>query len=100
MTVTSLVANPSGVVDVEDCEIDLETKKLSSSTANSSCLVDCEIVDVEDNEDEACDAPVPMFVKHTEAMLDEIDRMVCVSYYLVPTAFFFMKSFYFYIFES
>ncbi|CAB4291000.1 unnamed protein product [Prunus armeniaca] len=75
VTVTSLVANRSGVVDVEDCEIDLETKKLSSSTANSSCLVDCEIVDVEDNEDEACDAPVPMFVKHTEAMLDEIDRM-------------------------
>ncbi|BBH09881.1 Cyclin B2, partial [Prunus dulcis] len=69
-TVTSLVANPSGVG-----EHDVETKKLSSSTANSSCLVDCEIVDVEDNEDEVCDAPVPMFVKHTEAMLDEIDRM-------------------------
>lgn len=66
---TTLVPNPSGV---SGC--DLETKKLSSSTVNPS--VDCEIIDVEDSEDED---PVPMYVKHTEAMLDEIDRMVCVS---------------------
>ncbi|KAK9944377.1 hypothetical protein M0R45_009949 [Rubus argutus] len=65
VTVTTLVPNPSGV---SGC--DLETKKLSSSTVNPS--VDCEIIDVEDSEDED---PVPMYVKHTEAMLDEIDRM-------------------------
>ncbi|PRQ25167.1 putative cyclin [Rosa chinensis] len=67
--VTTLVPNPSGV---RDC--DQEIKKLSSSTVNPSGLVDCEIIDVEDSEDEDSDA-VPMYVKHTEAMLDEIDRM-------------------------
>ncbi|CAN6544797.1 unnamed protein product [Malus baccata var. baccata] len=56
-------------------DVNQEAKKLSSYTANSSGLVDCEIIDVENIEDEACDAHVPMFVKHTEAMLDEIDRM-------------------------
>ncbi|KAB2602564.1 G2/mitotic-specific cyclin-2-like [Pyrus ussuriensis x Pyrus communis] len=53
----------------------VEAKKLSLYTSNSSGLVDCEIIDVENIEDEVCDAHVPMFVKHTEAMLDEIDRM-------------------------
>lgn len=71
---TTLVPNPSGV---RGC--DQETKKLSSSTVNPSALVDSEIIDVEDSEDEDSDGPVPMYVKHTEAMLDEIDRMVCVS---------------------
>lgn len=94
MNVASLVANPGDVV-----ECDRETKKLSLSTAN--CLVDCEIIDVEDIEDEACDALVPMFVKHTEAMLDEIDRMVRVSYRLVYyQRFLFDKSFGFCILES
>ncbi|KAL6209155.1 hypothetical protein ACLB2K_020098 [Fragaria x ananassa] len=50
------------------------TKKPSSSTVNPNDFVDCEIIDVEDSEDEDSDA-VPMYVKHTEAMLDEIDRM-------------------------
>ncbi|KAM1454022.1 hypothetical protein FF1_003607 [Malus domestica] len=65
-----LQQHPKAVEDV-----DQEAQKLSSYTANSSDLVDCEIIDVENIEDEACDAHVPMFVKHTEAMLDEIDRM-------------------------
>ncbi len=43
---------------------------------NTSSLEDCTIIDVEEYED-ASDGLVPMFVKHTEAMLDEIDRMVC-----------------------
>ncbi|TQE13926.1 hypothetical protein C1H46_000557 [Malus baccata] len=70
VTVSSFAENPKAVQDVNQ-----EAKKLSSYTANSSGLVDCEIIDVENIEDEACDAHVPMFVKHTEAMLDEIDRM-------------------------
>ena len=36
--------------------------------------------------EDASDGLVPMFVKHTEAMLDEIDRMVCV--YSTPHIFF------------
>ena len=32
-----------------------------------------------ENCDEATYDPVPMFVKHTEAMMDEIDQMVCPS---------------------
>lgn len=35
---------------------------------------DCTIVDVEDYKTSS-DSPVPMFVQHTEAMLEEIDRM-------------------------
>lgn len=70
---TTLVPNASGVR-----EYDQGTKKPSSSTVNPNGFVDCEIIDVEDSEDEDSDA-VPMYVKHTEAMLDEIDRMVCVT---------------------
>jgi len=33
---------------------------------------DCSVIEVEEYDD----AAIPMFVKHTEAMLDEIDRMV------------------------
>nr|XP_004290056.2 PREDICTED: G2/mitotic-specific cyclin-2-like [Fragaria vesca subsp. vesca] len=69
VTVTTLVPNASGVR-----EYDQGTKKPSSSTVNPNGFVDCEIIDVEDSEDEDSDA-VPMYVKHTEAMLDEIDRM-------------------------
>lgn len=36
---------------------------------------DCTIIDVEDY-NSSSDLPVPMFVQHTEAMLEEIDRMV------------------------
>ncbi|XP_059637619.1 G2/mitotic-specific cyclin-2-like [Cornus florida] len=46
-----------------------ETKKLVQSASE-----DCAIIDVDDYE-AACDHPVPMFVQHTEAMLEEIDRM-------------------------
>lgn len=40
-----------------------------------SSLEDCTIIEVEEDED-GDNVGVPMFVKHTEAMLDEIDRMV------------------------
>lgn len=36
---------------------------------------DVTIIDVDEYK-AASDSPVPMFVQHTEAMLDEIDRMV------------------------
>ncbi|XP_024031374.1 G2/mitotic-specific cyclin-2 isoform X2 [Morus notabilis] len=52
---------------------DLETKNLHTVAANHSGLGDCGIVDVEDFVD-AKDVPVPMFVKHTEAILDEIHK--------------------------
>ena len=55
-------------------DVDQEAKKLSLYTSNSSGLVDCEIIDVENIEDEACDAHVPMFVKHTQ-----------VGWYVCPT---------------
>jgi hypothetical protein len=47
---------------------------------NSSSLEDSTIIDV-DEYDDASDGGVPMFVKHTEAILDEVDRMVCLSSY-------------------
>ena len=37
---------------------------------------DCSIIDV-DEYNLHDDYPVPMYVQHTEAMLEEIDRMVC-----------------------
>ncbi|KAF6157800.1 hypothetical protein GIB67_038268 [Kingdonia uniflora] len=36
---------------------------------------DCTIIDVEDYNEVINDDPVPMYVKHTEAMMDEIDQM-------------------------
>lgn len=39
-------------------------------------MEDSTFIDAEECED-ASDGGVPMFVKHTEDMLDEIDRMVC-----------------------
>ncbi|GMN50089.1 hypothetical protein TIFTF001_019253 [Ficus carica] len=51
-----------------------ETKNLNSVVANTGGLGDCDVVDVEDFVD-AGYVPVPMFVKHTEAILDETDQM-------------------------
>lgn len=42
---------------------------------------DCATIDVEEYDD-ADDNAVPDFVMHTEAMLDEIDRLVSVLTYL------------------
>lgn len=44
--------------------------------------MDHDIIDIDDDED-ATDNAVPVFVKHTEAMLDEIDRIVSVLAYHV-----------------
>lgn len=55
---------------------DQEAKKHTSLAPNPCSLDDSTIIDVEECED-ASDGGVPMFVKHTEDMLDEIDRMVC-----------------------
>ncbi|GAB2289296.1 hypothetical protein Dimus_023600 [Dionaea muscipula] len=50
-------------------------KKANQALQSSSSEPDdCIIIDVEDFK--AASDPVPMFVQHTEAMLDEIDRMV------------------------
>ncbi|KAG6712135.1 hypothetical protein I3843_05G083000 [Carya illinoinensis] len=51
-----------------------EAKKHTSLAPNPCSLDDGTIIDVEECED-ASDGGVPMFVKHTEDMLDEIDRM-------------------------
>lgn len=60
---------------VQHCHGEIsEAKKVASLAPNTSSLEDCTIIDVEEYED-ASDGLVPMFVKHTEAMLDEIDRM-------------------------
>ncbi|XP_062176696.1 G2/mitotic-specific cyclin-2-like [Alnus glutinosa] len=60
---------------VQHCPGELsETKKLTSLALNSSSLEDSTIIDV-DEYDDASDDGVPMFVKHTEAILDEVDRM-------------------------
>ncbi|PON66236.1 Cyclin [Parasponia andersonii] len=52
---------------------DREPKNLNLLATKSSGLEDCHIVDVdfEDNKD----VPVPMFVKHTEAIIDELDQV-------------------------
>lgn len=49
------------------------TKKPKQAGSSSIEPDDCTIIDVEDSE--ASSDPVPMFVQHTEAMLEEIDRM-------------------------
>lgn len=46
--------------------------------SNLSGHEDCKIEDVGEFRD-VIDASTPMFVKHTEAILDEIDEIVCVS---------------------
>uniref|UniRef100_A0A5B7A5A8 Putative cyclin n=1 Tax=Davidia involucrata TaxID=16924 RepID=A0A5B7A5A8_DAVIN len=51
-----------------------ERKKPVQSIPNPSESEDIHIIDVDDYKT-ASDFPVPMFVQHTEAMLDEIDRM-------------------------
>ncbi|KAF8406702.1 hypothetical protein HHK36_008794 [Tetracentron sinense] len=51
-----------------------ENKKPVLPALNPSGSEDCTIIDVEEYRVDT-DIPVPMFVKHTEAMLDEIDRM-------------------------
>ncbi|RDX86779.1 hypothetical protein CR513_31850, partial [Mucuna pruriens] len=50
-----------------------ETKK-QNLLAPTSYQLDHDIIDIDDDED-AGDNAVPVFVKHTEAMLDEIDRI-------------------------
>ncbi|KAJ4835846.1 Cyclin-B2-4 [Turnera subulata] len=52
------------------------TKKAVPLVPIRSEAEDCTIIDVDDDEkDGASDFSEPMFVQHTEAMLDEIDRM-------------------------
>ncbi|KAI8549050.1 hypothetical protein RHMOL_Rhmol07G0321200 [Rhododendron molle] len=51
-----------------------ETKKLAPPVQVPIESEDVTIVDVDEYK-AASDSPVPMFVQHTEAMLDEIDRM-------------------------
>ncbi|KAL4616472.1 hypothetical protein ACB092_07G201600 [Castanea dentata] len=60
---------------VQHCHGEIsEAKKVTSLAPNPTSLEDCTIIDVVEYDD-ASDGLVPMFVKHTEAMLDEIDRM-------------------------
>ncbi|XP_075673221.1 G2/mitotic-specific cyclin-2-like isoform X1 [Castanea sativa] len=60
---------------VQHCHGEIsEAKKVTSLAPNPTSLEDCTIIDVVEYDD-ASDGQVPMFVKHTEAMLDEIDRM-------------------------
>nr|XP_027092187.1 cyclin-B2-4-like isoform X2 [Coffea arabica] len=51
-----------------------ETKPVVNSVPKASASEDCVIIDVEDYKSNG-DYPVPMSVQHTEAMLEEIDRM-------------------------
>ncbi|BAT77428.1 Cyclin-B2-3 G2/mitotic-specific cyclin-B2-3 [Vigna angularis] len=51
------------------------TKKQNMLAPNPSYTLDCEIIAIDDNDEDASDNAVPEFVKHTEAMLDEIDRI-------------------------
>ncbi|CAK9180340.1 unnamed protein product [Ilex paraguariensis] len=51
-----------------------ETKQSVQPVPYTSESEDCTIIDVEDD-NVTIDFSVPMFVQHTEAMLDEIDRM-------------------------
>nr|KYP44466.1 Cyclin-B2-3 [Cajanus cajan] len=51
-----------------------ETKKQNLLAPTPSYQLDHDIIDIDDDED-AGDNAVPVFVKHTEAMLDEIDRI-------------------------
>jgi len=43
-----------------------------------SYQLDCDIVDIDDDDGDGSDDAVPVFVKHTEAMLDEIDKIVSI----------------------
>lgn len=52
------------------------TKKQNMLAPNPSYTFDCEIIAIDDDDEDASDNAVPEFVKHTEAMLDEIDRIV------------------------
>ncbi|KAK9271440.1 hypothetical protein L1049_027031 [Liquidambar formosana] len=52
----------------EECKKPIQ---LASASIESQ---DCTIIDVEDYK-ASCEDPVPMFVQHTQAMLEEIDRM-------------------------
>ncbi|KHN33647.1 G2/mitotic-specific cyclin-1 [Glycine soja] len=52
-----------------------ETKKQNLLAPNPSCKLDCDIVDIDDDDGDGSDDAVPVFVKHTEAMLDEIDKI-------------------------
>ncbi|KAK7351986.1 hypothetical protein VNO80_17400 [Phaseolus coccineus] len=51
------------------------TKKQNLLAPNPSYHLDSDIVDIDDDDEDASDNAVPVFVKHTEAMLDEIDRI-------------------------
>ncbi|KAL6995968.1 Cyclin-B2-4 [Sarracenia purpurea var. burkii] len=51
-----------------------EKNRLAQSVPVLTESEDCTIIDVDDYK-AACAFPVPMFVQHTEALLDEIDRM-------------------------
>ncbi|TKY75536.1 Cyclin-B2-3 protein [Spatholobus suberectus] len=52
-----------------------ETKKQNLLAPTLTYQLDHDIIDIDDDEDASDNAAVPVFVKHTEAMLDEIDRI-------------------------
>jgi len=53
-----------------------------------SYYLDCEIANIDDDDEDTDDNAVPVFVKHTEAMLDEIDRIVSLStFHLIVCVF-------------
>ncbi|CAK7329092.1 unnamed protein product [Dovyalis caffra] len=54
-----------------DMAAEMETEKSTTLELKPSSYEDCSIIEVEEYDG----AAIPMFVKHTEAMLDEIDRM-------------------------
>lgn len=55
---------------------EMEIEKPTTLASNLSGHEDCKIEDVGEFRD-VIDASTPMFVKHTEAILDEIDEIVC-----------------------
>ena len=66
------------------------TKKQNLLAPNTSYHLDSEIIDIDDDDDDedASDNAVPVFVKHTEAMLDEIDRIVSIpTFHLIFCVF-------------
>ncbi|OMP09696.1 hypothetical protein COLO4_05225 [Corchorus olitorius] len=52
-----------------------EVKKPVQSVSTLNESEDCNILDVNDTDEASEDSDVPMYVQHTEAMMDEIDRM-------------------------
>ncbi|KAH1243976.1 Cyclin-B2-3 [Glycine max] len=52
-----------------------ENKKQNLLAPTPSYQLDCDIVDIDDDDGDGSDDAVPVFVKHTEAMLDEIDKI-------------------------